>query len=241
MKYKLVILYLLISISCYSQKSKYAWKSGASGYIGEFDSTIISRSMLDDMHLLCNRIFPYKSPYKHQQLENPDSILHVMDSIYEESIKWINSLNIKKSPEWDLIFNHRIEQFSRNREFVKTLVKAYFEPSLIEEKYHLDTCSEFIQVIKIGGDSMLNFWRDYSYQKCFNSNSDPESCFDKLFTSKVKNDDKYKYVRFKLLMHAWRNCYAQNHPRTHKSVNINDMNEEFKKLFTNVKSYGLFN
>ncbi len=237
MKYKLVILYILISISCFSQYSKYTWRSVGSAYSSEFDSTIISRSMLDDMCLLCNRFILYDSPSNYQQLENPDSILRGMDSIYEESIKWINNLNMKDAPKWDSIVNYRIEQFSRNREFLKTLIESYNDPLLIEEKYHLDSCSEFIQVINIGGDSMLNYWRDYSYQKCYKSNSDPESCFDKLYTSQVKNNDKYKYVRFKLLMYAWRNCFAQNHQSDYKYI---DLNKEFMTLFINVKSYRLF-
>ena len=89
----------------------------------------------------------------------------------------------------------------------------------------------------IGGDSMLNFWKDYIYHECYNTNADPEGCYDRLYTSKMKSDDKYKFVRFELLAHHWRNCYAQNHPRDYEYI---DLNEEFKTLFISVKSYRMF-
>ena len=86
MKYSLIILYSFVSITCFSQNSIYTWKStfGTTAYSGEFDSTIISRSMLDDMCMLCNKYIPLPDLSYYHQAENPDTILHKLDSIYEE-------------------------------------------------------------------------------------------------------------------------------------------------------------
>jgi hypothetical protein len=236
MKNRLIILYIFISICCYSQNSIYKWNTGTKAYIGEFDSTIISRSMLDDMCMLCNKFIPYPMLWRYQQAESPDTILYKLDSINELSIKWINSLNILDTPKWENIKNYRIDNLIKGSQYTKTLIEAYKNPTILEERYPLDTCSELIQVMKIDGDSMIHFWKEYIYQECYNSNSDPEGCYDRLYKSKIDKDYTFKFVRFELLV-RWTNCYAQNHQRDYEYINLN---EEFKSLFINVKSYYMY-
>lgn len=212
--------------------SIFKWENELCAFTGNYNSDQYTPEQLENTHdlwFLASGLSIDASPNAADRIEKLN-----VDELTAEYEQRKTSLNRKiiDTPFWNKIKKERLQELQDEYELKKLSIESYKNPSLLLNSKFSKNCSEYANVLASNDSvALLKAWNIMA-EKQKSNNGSPES-FWKTHLEKFNSKDRVQYAKMELKTYGWWNCA---NGEVYRIDDNGEMEKEFNKLFTNIKS-----
>ncbi|AFD09266.1 hypothetical protein [Solitalea canadensis] len=217
----------------FAQTKTFKWTTELCNYEGVYDVSKVTEQQLKNTYdLWFNNAYTLQTDatvWKPEEL--PNLSLDRLNKEYTTNVNKLKELDIVKLPCWEKLKEETIKEIEECYKLKAVTIKAYNHPEVLKEySQGPGECQKYADALIAGGDKMLAVWKEMEETQC-KTNASPQNCVDR-FMNLYNSSQKMEYAKIRLMAFGWWNCNNQQIPYLSRDVK---MEEEFQKLFKNVK------
>jgi hypothetical protein len=151
---------------------------------------------------------------------------------YQKQKKYYNQMVVVNSTYWQKLKEQRMLELDNEYELKKITIESYGNLAVLNTNRFSKYCPDVVKALTSNDTAELfAFWKGFTEKQSL-QNGSPQKYMEN-FYEKYNSKDKLAYAKVDLITYGWWNC--ANHTLTHMDRD-EKMEEEFNKLFSNVKS-----
>jgi hypothetical protein len=223
-------IFLCISLFAQAQNATFEWQGGLCSYSGRFDSTKVSREVLQHTY-----DYLVWGEYLHKECTawTLDGIKNLnLESVKQEcleKVQLLNTLSFVETPYFVQLKGDRIRETKESCEICCLSIEAYQNPEVLREFKQADSnCIFYREALIAGGQALIDAWTKLN-EDMKRKNANPDR-LQKEFDQKNASPQRMEYARLDVMNFGWWN--SANNQIFHVEY---DSSEAFSKLFTGVK------
>lgn len=223
---------LFFCLLTYSQNAKFSYWSDGCDCIGQFDSTKITRTQLQNTYEVL-----WNAPNIEYSgtTSTPDKVsLLDTELLWEECNERINllkTLDFIDDPFWNQLKQKQINYYKATCLLREYTIRAYSNPEVLL-KYDLvdEKCIYYRDILIQGGQKMIDAWKNY--EKEWIERNGYAEFHQREYEQKYNSPQREDYARLTLMIYGWWN--SANHCLPHLE-SPTKFTSEFNRLFNDLE------
>ena len=221
-----------------AQTGTFDWNDMLCEYSGTYDPARYSRTEIEDTHKLYQMVgMPLnfqRTVWNYSEIEGLDPA--ELDKEYNAKRELLLGLRLVRSEYWENARAAKLMELEQVYRLSYVTVRAYREPAVLREYEGAAECkTKYAEPIIAGGERLIDAWRSVN-KDSQTRNADPDR-LQREFDQQNASPDRLKFALVETMAFGWWNC-ANESIQYDQSDSDGSRDEEFKKLFTNVKTLG---
>ncbi len=231
-----VILISCSALATFAQTKTFKWDTELCAHEGDYNSAKYTEAQLKDTQQLVSILgwIPLFTDATAGTYDEIGSLSIVkLDKEYKEQSAKLKSLRVIKSDYFEKLRKKKLAELDQYYQLSKITIEGYENPAALKKLESASFCVDFYAGPLIaGGDYLYATWLKVNMDSR-SKNSSPGR-LKREFDVQNASPDRLKYALVEVMRFGWWNCALRSVDQFDSEVQTK-ANEEFNKLFTNLK------